>query len=59
MIDIIRAPEVMTLQAHLSLCAYWRCVAMPIVQEGLSKEILARAGYYSVQTRYEHVYLCD
>ena len=32
---------------------------MPIVQEGLSKEILARAGYYSIQTRYEQVHLCD
>ena len=39
--------------------AYWRCAAMPIVQEGLSKEILARAGYYSIQTRYEQVHLCD
>ena len=38
---------------------YWRCAAMPIVQEGLSKEILARAGYYSIQTRYEQVHLCD
>ena len=39
--------------------AYWRCAAMPIVQEGLSKEILARAGYCSIQTRYEQVHLCD
>ena len=38
---------------------YWRCAAMPIVQEGLSKEILARAGYYSIQARYEQVHLCD
>jgi len=35
--------------------AYWRCA----VQESLSKEILARAGYYSIQTRYEQVHLCD
>ena len=39
--------------------AYWRRAAMPIVQEGLLKEILARAGYYSIQTRYEQVHLCD
>ena len=38
---------------------YWRCAAMPIVQEGLSKEILARAGYCSIQTRYEQMHLCD
>ena len=39
--------------------AYWRCAAMPIVQEGLSKEVLARAGCYSIQARYEQVHLCD
>ncbi len=39
--------------------AYWRCAAMPIVQEGLSKEVLARAGYYSIQARYEQTHLCD
>ena len=39
--------------------AYWRCAAMPIVQEGLTKEVLARAGSYSIQTRYEQLHLCD
>ena len=39
--------------------AYWRSSAMPIVQEGLSKKVLARAGYYSILTRYEQVHLCD
>ena len=39
--------------------AYWRCAAMPVVQEGRTKEVLARAGYSSILARYEQVHLCD
>lgn len=38
---------------------YWRASNMPCVKEGLTKEVLARAGYFSLLQRYEHLHLCD
>ena len=39
--------------------AYWRCAAIPCVQEGLSKQVLAQAGLVSILDLYEHLHLCD
>ena len=39
--------------------AYWRCAAIPCVQEGLSKQVLAQAGLVSALDLYEHLHLCD
>ena len=38
--------------------AYWRAAAIPCVQEGLSKQILAQAGLVSILDLYEHLHLC-
>ena len=39
--------------------AYWYCAAIPCVQEGLSKQVLAQAGLVSALDLYEHLHLCD
>ena len=39
--------------------AYWYCAAIPCVQEGLSKQVLAQAGLVSTLDLYEHLHLCD
>ena len=39
--------------------AYWHCAAIPCVQEGLSKQVLAQAGLVSALDLYEHLHLCD
>ena len=38
--------------------AYWRATAIPCVQEGLSKQMLARAGLVSLLDLYEHLHSC-
>lgn len=38
--------------------AYWRSAAIPCVQEGLSKQVLAQAGLVSVLNLYEQMHLC-
>ena len=39
--------------------AYWHMAKNGHVQRAISKERLARAGYYSILDRYESVHLCD
>ena len=39
--------------------AYWRAAAIPCVQEGLSTQVLAKAGLVSVLGLYEHLHICD
>ena len=38
--------------------AYWRAAAIPCVQEGLSKQMLAQAGLVSLLDLYEHLHSC-
>ena len=39
--------------------SYWHMAKNGHVQRAISKERLARAGYYSILDRYESVHLCD
>jgi len=38
--------------------AYWKSAAIPCVQEGLSKQMLAQAGLVSILDLYEHLHSC-